>query len=134
GFHASGKERSLRSTSRQAVRLVRMKKTSGFSRRGPDIVTEELASVLSRKTSFEFKPLFDVVHANLRARNAASGGEEMLRLRTYEKLQSLVQQGMVTKVMTNGIKKYKGIASALLAVTNPPPVVPVVPVAPPVAR
>src|SRR3989441_5590376 len=86
-----------------------MPKKNGFSRRAPDLVTEELIAVLSRKTSFEFKELFEVVHENLRARNAASGGEEMLRLRAYEKLQNLVQRGVVRK---NG-KKYKGLASAL---------------------
>ncbi|HWB61786.1 MAG TPA: hypothetical protein VG733_20050 [Chthoniobacteraceae bacterium] len=87
-----------------------MKKTyGGFSRRGPDFVTEELASVLSRKSSFEFKALFDIVHENLRERKVASGGEEMLRLRAYEKLQNLVQAGMVKKTG----KKYKGLASAL---------------------
>ena len=37
------------------------------------------------KPRSEFKPLFNVVHTSLRARNAASGGEEMLRLRVYEK-------------------------------------------------
>ena len=72
-------------------------------------MAEELAAVLSKKTSFEFKSLFDVVHANLRARNAASGGEEMLRLRAYEKLQNLVQQGIVKK---EG-KKYRGVAAGL---------------------
>jgi hypothetical protein len=82
---------------------------SAFSRRGPDIVTEELAAVLSKSQSLEFKPLFEVLHTNLRARNAASGGEEMLRLRAYEKLQFLVQQGVVKKTE----KKYKGVASAL---------------------
>lgn len=62
-----------------------MKNTFGsFSRRGPDKVTEELVVVLSAKAAFEFKPLFDLVHANLRARNSAAGGEEMLRLRTYK--------------------------------------------------
>src|SRR2546426_11116680 len=86
-----------------------MKKTSGFSRRGPDIVTEELALVLSRKSSFEFKPLFDIVHANLRARNAASGGEEMLRLRLYEKLQNFVQAGFAKKTG----KEYRGIPKGL---------------------
>jgi len=65
---------------------------SGFSRRGPDVVVEEIVGVLSRKASYEFKALFDVVHENLRARNAASGGEEMMRLKTYEKLQNLVGQ------------------------------------------
>jgi hypothetical protein len=82
---------------------------SAFSRRGPDIVTEELAAVLSKGASFEFKPLFDVIHANLRLRNAANGGEEMLRLRAYEKLQNLVQQGIVTKTA----KEYQGVAAAL---------------------
>ena len=82
-----------------------------FSRRGPDIVTEELAVVLSGKASYEFKPLFDLVHENLRARNAASGGEEMLRLRTYEKLQPLVGRGMVRKTINKTVKEYKGLAS-----------------------
>lgn len=80
-----------------------------FSRRGPDIVSEELAALLSTRTSFEFKPLFDLLHAKLRARNAISGGEEMLRLRAYEKLQFMVQQGMVVKTE----KKYRGVKSGL---------------------
>ena len=67
-----------------------MQRKSAFSRRGPDLVTEELVAVLTKKTSFEFKLLFDQVHERLKARNAASGGEEMLRLRAYEKLQNLV--------------------------------------------
>ena len=84
-------------------------KKNAFSRRVPDLVTEELVAVLSRRSQFEFKQLFDIVHENLRARNAASGGEEMLRLRAYEKLQNLVARGAVKK---NG-KKYKGLPSAL---------------------
>ena len=72
-------------------------KKNAFSRRVPDLVTEELVAVLSRRASFEFKQLFDIVHENLRARNAASGGEEMLRLRAYEKLQNLVARGAVRK-------------------------------------
>ncbi len=67
-------------------------KKNAFSRRVPDLVTEELVAVLSRRASYEFKELFDIVHENLRARNAASGGEEMLRLRAYEKLQNLEWQ------------------------------------------
>jgi hypothetical protein len=82
-----------------------------ISRRGPCIVTEEIAVALSGPLSFEFKPLFEIVHANLRARKSASGGEEMLRLRTYEKLQSLVSQGMVRKTITKAGKKYQGLAS-----------------------
>jgi hypothetical protein len=86
-----------------------MKSNYGFSRRGPDHVAEELAKVLSQKTWFEFKPLFEIVHANLRARNAAHGGEEMLRLRAYEKLQNLVNGGIVEKAE----KKYRGVNKAL---------------------
>jgi hypothetical protein len=86
---------------------------ASFVRRAPDIITEELVKVLSSKTSFEFKALFDIILANLRARNAASGGEEMLRLRVYEKLQSLVNQGAVTRTVTGIVKKYKGIPEKL---------------------
>jgi hypothetical protein len=86
-----------------------MKTTYGFSRRGADRVAEELATVLSKKASFEFKALFTIVHENLRARNAASGGEEMLRLRAYEKLQNLVQAGFVKKTG----KEYRGVPAGL---------------------
>jgi hypothetical protein len=86
-----------------------MKSPSSFSRRGPDRVAEELATVLSGKASFEFKALFTVVHANLKARNAAGGGEEMLRLRAYEKLQNLVGAGIVKKTG----KEYRGVAGSL---------------------
>lgn len=88
-------------------------KKNAFSRRVPDLVTEELVAVLSRRASYEFKELFDIVHENLRARNAASGGEEMLRLRAYEKLQNLVGQGIVKKTG----KKYQGVSSAIKALT-----------------
>ena len=37
-------------------------KKNAFSRRVPDLVTEELVAVLSRRASFEFKQLFDIVH------------------------------------------------------------------------
>ncbi len=84
------------------------------TRRGPDILTEELASVLAAETWFEFKPLFLLIHANLRARNAASGGEEMLRLRVYDKLQQLVHVGGVEK---SG-KSYRGIPSILAKLTK----------------
>jgi outer membrane biosynthesis protein TonB len=99
-------------------------KKNAFSRRLPDLVTEELVAVLNQKKSFEFKALFDLVHANLRARNAASGGEEMLRLRAYEKLQNLVSRGMVKKTL----KEYRGQPNILMALPQPmPPFVPQVP-------
>lgn len=104
-----------------------MQRKSAFSRRLPDLVTEELVSVLSKKgSSFEFKQLFDVVHERLKKRNAASGGEEMLRLRAYEKLQHLVSRNMVKK---NG-KKYKGLASLANAIAPEEPLPPAAVIAP----
>ena len=81
-----------------------------FSRRVPDHVTDELVSVLSppkdsEANQFMFNELFEVVYENLKKRNAVSGGEEMLRLRAYEKLQNLVTRGLVDK---EG-KKYRGL-------------------------
>jgi len=95
-------------------------KKTAFSRRLPDLVTEELAAVLSSRSSYEFKELFEVVHENLRNRNAASGGEEMLRLRAYEKLQNLVARGMVKK----DVKKYKGIPKQLATLQTVPGPIP----------
>jgi len=85
-----------------------------FTRRAPDNITEELIAVLSSKASFEFKPLFEIMLLNLRERNAASGGEEMLRLRAYEKLQRLVNRGAVKRTVTGITKKYKGIATRMV--------------------
>jgi hypothetical protein len=52
-----------------------------FSRRRlPDLVTQELVFVLSQKRPYEFKKLFEVVYDNVRERNAANGGQEMLQL------------------------------------------------------
>ena len=86
---------------------------SSFKRRAPDNLTEELVAVLSSRASFEFKPLFEILLANLRQRNAASGGEEMLRLRAYEKLQGLVNQGAVDRTVNGVTKKYKGVRPRL---------------------
>ena len=69
--------------------------------------------MLTGLESFEFKALFTVVHANLKARNAASGGEEMLRLRAYEKLQNLVTAGVVKKTG----REYQGIPKGLASFT-----------------
>ncbi len=87
--------------------------SSAFSRRAPDAITEELAAALSKTAAYEFKPLFEIVFAKLRSRNAAGGGEELLRLRVYEKLQNMVYDGSVKKIA----KKYRGVASALAALT-----------------
>src|SRR6267154_4312685 len=91
---------------------------ASFSRRMPDNVTEELVAVLSSKASFEFKPLFDIILLNLRERNAANGGEELLRLRAYEKLQGLVYSGAVTRTVTGITKKYKGVAKRMVLLAS----------------
>ena len=70
--------------------------------------------MLSSKASFEFKPLFEIVLLNLRERNAAGGGEEMLRLRAYERLQGLVHQGAVNRTTTGVTKKYKGVPTRMV--------------------
>ncbi|MGH7981904.1 MAG: hypothetical protein ACREFF_02015 [Candidatus Udaeobacter sp.] len=92
-----------------------MSKRSGisFTRRAPDNLTEELVAALSSKASFEFKPLFELILLNLRERNAANGGEELLRLRAYEKLQGLVHQGAVKRTVNGITKKYKGVRPRL---------------------
>src|SRR5207253_10983974 len=86
---------------------------ASFSRRMPDNVTEELVAVLSSRASFEFKPLFDIILLNLRERNAASGGGEMLRLRLYEKPQGLVGEGAGNRKGNGTTEKYKGVAPRL---------------------
>ena len=41
----------------------------------------------------------------------------MLRLRTYEKLQSLVSQGAVTRTVKGITKKYKGVAARMVTLS-----------------
>ncbi|NLT71967.1 MAG: hypothetical protein GXX91_14925 [Verrucomicrobiaceae bacterium] len=74
-----------------------------------------MVTVLSDKQTFGFNDLFEVVYENLKARNAVSGGEEMLRLRAYEKLQNLVTRGLVEK---NG-KVYRGLENIQDAASPP---------------
>ena len=80
-------------------------KRTRFSRRIPDHVTDELVVVLKKSKTYEFNELFELVYENLKKKNAVSGGEEMLRLRAYEKLQNLVTRGLVEKSK----KTYRGL-------------------------
>jgi hypothetical protein len=80
-------------------------KRTRFSRRLPDHVTDELVNALTIKKTYEFNTLFEAVYEQLKLRNAVSGGEEMLRLRAYEKLQNLVSRGLVEKIG----KTYRGL-------------------------
>lgn len=76
-----------------------------FSRRVPDHVTDELVNVLTAGSTHEFNALFCLVYERLKLKNAVSGGEEMLRLRSYEKLQGLVGRGLVAKLG----RTYRGL-------------------------
>ena len=98
--------------------MISKPKASNF-RNGPDVIAEEIATVLVGKAALEFKPLFTLVFTNLRVRNVG-GGEEMLRLRVYEKLQGMVRKGMVNKVITKGVKEYLGLASLAAALPSAP--------------
>ena len=80
-------------------------KRTRFTRRVPDHVTDELVAVLKDQQTYHFNDLFEMVYQNLKKRNAVSGGEEMLRLRAYEKLQNLVGSAKVHK---DG-KTYRGL-------------------------
>ncbi len=79
---------------------------SAFIRRSVDHVTDELVIALADGETIEFKPLFTKVFTGLKLKNAVSGGEEMLRLRCYEKLLRLAGSGLVQKTD----KTYRGLA------------------------
>jgi len=81
-------------------------KRTRFSRGLPELVTHDVVNVLSSDDKlFGFNELFEEVYERLKERNAVSGGEEMLRLRAYEKLQNLVTRGLAEK---DG-KEYRGL-------------------------
>ena len=93
-----------------------MYKSNSWSGRSqkPDVLMEELVTALLPPAWAEFKALFPTVHAALRLRKAANGGEEMLRLRIYEKLQNLVRMGGVEKCG----KEYRAIPAGLSLLTK----------------
>lgn len=66
-------------------------------RRVADPISEELTKILMDGAEHEFRPLFSGVFQALKARKAVGGGEEMIRLRCYEKLIRLTQAGLVVK-------------------------------------
>ncbi|MEY2906986.1 MAG: hypothetical protein RLZZ408_1457 [Verrucomicrobiota bacterium] len=75
-----------------------MQRNTSFARKVPDLITEELMALFSGQAGpLEFKEIFTIIHERLKSRNAATGGEEMLRLRAYEKLQHLIQRNLIQK-------------------------------------
>ena len=85
-------------------------KKTAFSRRLPDLVTEELAAVLSSRTTLRVQRTFrSRARESARRATRPAGVRKCCGLRAYEKLQNLVARGMVKK---DG-KKYKGIPKQL---------------------
>lgn len=84
---------------------------ANFTRRVVDHITDELVKVLADGQAYEFKALFTKVYEGLKLKNAVSGGEEMLRLRCYEKLQTLANRGLVEKELKN-YRGLKGLEAA----------------------
>lgn len=73
--------------------------SGGRSRRLPDYMTDTICEILEpRKNPIGFNELFEKVFEELQSRNRISGGEEMLRLRAYEKLQNMVTKGQAQKI------------------------------------
>ena len=68
-----------------------------FTRTSFDHITEELVTALSDGDKIEFKDLFTKVYPELRRKKTASGSEEVLRLRCYERLLKLAGNGLVEK-------------------------------------
>ena len=99
---------------------MKTKRGKIFTLCGPDVMSEEMAVILCGAGRLGFDALFQLVHAKLRARNAAYGAEEILRLRVYERLQEFVRRGMVDKLVTDGVKEYVGLAELRTALPPPP--------------
>lgn len=68
------------------------------SKRVTDIVRLEVIDVLMNSEGIiEFNDIFLQVCDNMKSKNLSTGGEEILRLRIYEKLQALVSEGGIRK-------------------------------------
>jgi hypothetical protein len=75
-----------------------MQNQNSSFRNNSEIITEELLTLLTAQDgSYLFKEIFSIIHERLKERNAATESEEMLRLCTYEKLQELMERGLVQK-------------------------------------
>lgn len=70
---------------------------TAFSRRLVDHLMDELVLVLGEGGGYEFRALFTKVFENLKLKKTVTGGEEMVRLRLYEKLLVLAKRGLVLK-------------------------------------
>ena len=70
---------------------------SSSSRQTPDLVTDELIIILHEAGMLEFNDIFQRTVIVMKQKHMSLGGEEILRLRIYEKLQGLVSAGGLVK-------------------------------------
>ena len=103
-----------------------MTKKNAFSRRLPDLVTEELVDCPhTAKTPTSSRSCSTLCIAICVPATRPAVGEEMLRLRAYEKLQTLVSRGMVKKtgqeVQGSGLARERDPDRSPRAGPSPPP-------------
>lgn len=75
-----------------------MNRNARHSKRVTDIVRQEVIEVLLEAEGIiEFNNIFLKACESMKEKNYSTGGEEILRLRIYEKLQTLIAEGGVKK-------------------------------------
>ena len=70
---------------------------ASLSAKSRDFLTDEIILILLESKIIEFSDLFGKVVDVLKQKHHHVGGEEILRLRIYEKLQSIVSSGGARK-------------------------------------
>jgi hypothetical protein len=88
-----------------------MSRYKHYLRYAKDHAADALLAVLQEQPTYVFTELFQAVHARLKANNVSNIGGDLLRFRIYEKLQTLVSEGLVNKTD----KRYSGVQRALMA-------------------
>lgn len=72
-------------------------KLQGSSRKSPDLVTDELIDIMQNAGVLEFNEIFLQMLSTMKEKKMPMSGEEILRLRIYDKLQNLVSAGGLMK-------------------------------------
>lgn len=72
-------------------------KLQGSSRKSPDLVTDELIDIMQKVGVLEFNEIFLQALSAMKEKKMPMSGEEILRLRIYDKLQNLVSAGGLMK-------------------------------------
>jgi hypothetical protein len=79
------------------MNMVSGRNPHGATRKPQDQIRAEMLQVLSLAEIILFNDIYEQVFSNMKSKGLATGGEEILRLRIYEKLQTLVSQGALHK-------------------------------------